>query len=400
MSKLSFSVYLNAYSDSNPSNNPSLSNFKWNREISCLPVANPDAHAFSLAPGETKSLFSGIRTLAQDNTTEYSIALKSLTTNTYVLSNSGGTAPNFRTPRSTGADATTQVSVAQNGPLLTFSSVSVAVAAFFTGQIVGMTTDVTITASTAGAAGNSIALPADGTSTVSVLIATWNTNNPSNQVALTTGDGSQIPTSGTIDLAGGKNAGTAFNLSGAQVGDTAFIAGPFNPSNQGFFKILSLTATSLTVENELGVPEGPLTLGSSFASDIEIYSAAGVQVGDTLQISGGFSIVSQASYPITAVYANSVEFYANNVIPVEGPILTEAIAIYSSAKQLVYFEADQNVAVSINGSAAGVVQPFVLNQNSPFSVKPGVFMLKSVMYSMSVTNNSTNTANCFLASAE
>ncbi len=122
MANLNFLVFLNAYSDPNSSNDPSLSNFKWDRELRGLPVANPQGVAFSLAPGETRTIFNGSRTLAQDGSTQYSIALKALTSNTYVLSNVGGTAPNFRTPRAPGADATTQVTVTINGPLAIFAS--------------------------------------------------------------------------------------------------------------------------------------------------------------------------------------------------------------------------------------------------------------------------------------
>lgn len=312
MSKLTLQVYLNAYSDANSSNNPDLNNFKWNRTLNGLAVGSPHANAFQLAPGETRTLFSGSRTLAQDGTTTYSIALKPLTTNTYVLSAVAGTLPNFRTPRTTGADATTQITVTQNGPLMTFTS----------------------------------------------------------------------------------TGGTALNLAGSLVGDTVVIGSVFNIQNQGAFKVLALSTTSLTVENELGVAEGPITLGA--ASQIQLFSASGVQVGDTLKITGGFSAVTQASYQVTAVYANSVEFYANSVLPQETSILTEAIAIYSDAKQLVYLESDQNVSMQVNGVAAGEIEPFVFNN----CTQPGVFMRKSTMYSMTVTNNSTNTANCFSASAE
>lgn len=316
MPTLNFLVFLNAYSDSNPSNAPSLSNFKWNREVDGLPVSNPASLPVSLAPGETKTLFNGSRTLAQDGTTQYSLALKALTSNTYVLSNVAGTAPNFRTPRSPGADATTQITVVQNGPLITFSS----------------------------------------------------------------------------------TGGTPLNLivGGVVVGDYVRLGNLFNQANQDESKIIARTATSFTVENELGVAEGPITLGSGFAAQLQIYSALGVQVGDTIIISGGFSLVSQASYKITAVGAEFVEFFSADTLPTEGPILTQAIAIYSSAKQFVYLEADQRCGITLNGVSGNEVQPFIINNK----IIPGVFMRTSTIYSMSVTNNSTDPAELWMASAE
>lgn len=314
MSKLNFLVYLNAYADSSASNNPQMSNFKWTRELDGLLVQNPTALSFTLAPGESRTLFSGARTLAQDGTTEYTLSLKPLTSNTYVLAAVSGTLPNFRTPRTTGADATTQITVTANGPLLTFTS----------------------------------------------------------------------------------TAGTPLNLTGAQVGDTVVIGNLFNQANQGAWKILSFTATTLTVDNELGAAEGPITLGANFATQFQVFGALGVQIGDTLKISGGFSQITQGSYQVSAVYANSVEFNALGVLPQEASVLTQAIAIYFETKQLVYLESDQNCSLNINGASAGEIEPWVVGS----STKPGIYMRKSTLFSMSVTNTSTSIANLFMASAD
>lgn len=316
MPNMNFLVFLNTYSDQHSSNNPSLNNFKWDREINGLPVSNPLSQAFTLAPGESKTLFNGTRTLAQDNTTQYSLTLVPLSANTYQLSAVGGALPNFRTPRTPGSDATTQITVTQNGPLLTFASTG-------------------------------------GT-----------------PLALISG--------------------------GAVVGDYVRLGNLFNPLNQGEQKILALTATSFTVANEIGTPEGPITLGSGFATQLQIYSAAGVQVGDTLVISGGFSSVTQNSYVVTSVAANYLQFYTTDVLPLEGPITTQAVAVYSSAKRLVYLETDQKCTVVTNGANNCPVSPFIINN----SVKPGIFMNTSTIFSLTVVNNSTDPASLFLASAE
>lgn len=316
MPNFNFLFFLNSYSDSNSSNNPSLNNFKWTRNINGLAVDKPLSQQFDLAPGETKVLFNGTRSLAQDGTTQYSIALKSLTSNTYILSAVAGTLPNFRTPRAPGADATTQVTVTQNGPVMTFAS----------------------------------------------------------------------------------TGGTNFALisGGAVVGDYVRIGSQFNPANQGEFKIISLTATSFSVENELGAPEGPITLGSGFAAQVQIYSALGVQIGDTLVISGGFSPVSQKSFSVTAVGANFLEFFSADVLPQESNILTQAVAIYSNAKQFVYLESDSRVSMIINNIAGNEIEPFVING----ATIPGVFVRKSTIWSMSVTNIDTNPATLFIAAIE
>lgn len=90
-----------------------------------------------------------------------------------------------------------------------------ALAAFasFSGQVSGMTTNIVLTANSAGTAGNSILLTGDGTSTVAALITAWNSAHPSNQVSLTSGSGTQIPANAAaIALAGGA-ASARFALS-------------------------------------------------------------------------------------------------------------------------------------------------------------------------------------------
>lgn len=319
MSKLSAMFFLNAYSDKNPSNAPSYNNFKWTRNYNGLLVSNPNSVAFTLAPGETRTLINGSRTLTQDNTTQYSIALAPIMgqNTTYRLTWSGGTNPGFRTSRTSGADATTQVTASLNGTVLTFASSGGAPFALISG--------------------------------------------------------------------------------GVQIGDFVQIGSLFNVSNQGQFQIIALTATSFSVVNAFGVGEGPITLGAGFASQIDIFSAAGVQVGDTLLISGGFSPVTRGAYLVTAVTDLWVQFSSTAVLPTEGPITTEAITFYYDAQRLVYLESNQKVTMVINGQGGNEIDPI---GDCNCVKQPGVFLRMSTIYSMTVTNISQSTASLYLASVE
>ena len=314
MNKLNLLLYLNAYADSNPSNNPSRSNFKWTRENNSLLVNNPSSLAFSLAPGETKTLFNGSRSLTQDNTTQYSLAILPGQTSTYQLSWVGGTAPGFRTGRMTGGNGTSQVATSLNGTVLTFTTI----------------------------------------------------------------------------------AGQQFNLinGGVQVGDIVQLGNVFNTNNQGQYPIIALTANSFSVVNPLGAIE-TVVLGSG--SQVDIFSAAGVQAGDALLISGGFSPVSQGTYIVSSVTDLYVQFTYTGVLPAEGPITTEDIAFYFDAQRLVYLESNQNVTMNINGNPGMSIMPIA---DCGCKVQPGVFLTMSIVYSMTVTNTSPNTASLFLASVE
>jgi hypothetical protein len=67
--------------------------------------------------------------------------------------------------------------------------------------------EVTITANTAGTAGNNITLTFDGVDDVDTVLAAWNSANPSNQATLVSGDGAQVPDNGDeLTLSGGAAA--------------------------------------------------------------------------------------------------------------------------------------------------------------------------------------------------
>jgi hypothetical protein len=84
-----------------------------------------------------------------------------------------------------------------------------AVAASYTGSGDNGTfsEEVTITANTAGTAGNSITLTFDGVDDVDTVLSAWNAANPSNQATLDSGDGGQVPDDGdSLQLSGGVAA--------------------------------------------------------------------------------------------------------------------------------------------------------------------------------------------------
>jgi hypothetical protein len=315
-------VFLQAYdvnSGSCPSssNAPKQSNFRWTRELTNESISSALSETFQIAPGQTQSLFSGVRTLSQDNTTNYSIALAPLQTNIYQLTYNSGTAPAFRTLRVIGTDATSQVTTSINGPILTYT---------FTG-------------------------------------------------------------------------GTLPSLASVQPGDDVLIGSNFNLQNQGLtgiWQIISVTSNSFSVVNPTGIVEGPITLGSGFANQVRIFSAAGVQIGDTLAITGGFSPVSRNSYQVTLVTDYWLQFSYAGSLPSEGPINTE-VTVYTMNKTMVYLESDQPVELLLNGAVSGPIVVPVVSNGVPF---PGMFLLNSNIYSLSVINNSINQANITLLSAE
>lgn len=104
------------------------------------------------------------------------------------------------------ADNFCNIASFQGGGIESISVTEPFVTASFTGQVDGMTTDVTIIADTPGTPGNTITLTGDGLSDISSLLSAWNIANPSNTATVTDGDDSQIPDNlAIIQLSGGSN---------------------------------------------------------------------------------------------------------------------------------------------------------------------------------------------------
>lgn len=219
MAKLNMNIYLNCYEDEASSNNPSLNNFRWFRQLSGLAADRPVSLSFTLAPGESRTLFDGTRSLLQDNTTQYQLLLKS--GNTYVLKHVGGTAPQFRTARMIGSDATTQVTVNSNNGVLTFASTGGTLFSLIAG---GVIVGDEVFLGSQFAAGNR------GRFKVIATTATSFTVENSSGVA-------EGPVTLGADFA---DQIRVYSTSGVQVGDTLRIFGGFSAASQSAYDVTAV----------------------------------------------------------------------------------------------------------------------------------------------------------------
>lgn len=258
-------------------------------------------------------------------------------------------------------------------------------------------------------------LTQDGTTQYTISLAPFTTTTyrlswvggtqPTFRTLRTTGannsTGVSVTTNATV-VTFTSTAGTMFDLiaGGVVVGDYVLIGSQFSASNQGIWQIIAVTNTSFSIVNASGVVEGPINLGAGYANQVRIFSAAGVQVDDTLIISGGFSPVTQGAYVVTQVTDSYLQFSSVGALPLEGPIVTQAIAVYFLAKRLVYMESDQHITMTINGLTGDEIDPIVGPTPCAGSIDPGIFLRTSTMYSLSITNVSINPANVFFASVE
>lgn len=282
-----------AFGDANTvTSNPKLRHVDWTTDYTQISIASPENKAFELAPGETRTLFSGVRSLDIDNTTELSLSLNAQKAGTYRLgwATGGGTAPSFRTERA--------VSVAGENITVTVNNNASAVFALDEASL-------------------------EDFSAVSV------------------GDILFIPDTTTGDSA------SPFNI--LNVGYWVVLSkGPV-----GVAANHKITCRRLPGETFQGASEA--VPGASITDDAQfiVFSSGDVQVGDYVVISSGFSVVTQGTYQITAVTARWIEFVSSEPLPLEADVLptTTGVRVFSQAKSFIHVETDQPAIIRVNGAS-------------------------------------------------
>jgi hypothetical protein len=265
------------YDDADSSNNPLQRYANWQRNI-LTTISNPQTKKYVIPANSTSTIFSGVRATAIDGTSAFSIALNAYNSSVYRVTNTGGTAPAFRTDRA-----------------LTLSGMTITVA---------INNNATATFTTSGGS----------------------------FAAVQVGDVLFVPSTLTGDAA---------------------LASPFSPVNGGFWSVLARTNTVLTVMRPTGVSFSAVAEAVALTANAQLqaFSSSGIQVNDTLEISAGFSVVTQKSFKVLNVTPSWVEFVSTDPLPLESGILPTAsgMVFYTDAKRLVRIEVDQNAIARFNG---------------------------------------------------
>jgi len=205
----------------------------------------------------------------------------------------------------------------------------------------------------------------------------------------------------TMTVSGGPT------FAGVVVGDSVYVptldevgAQVFSAPNQGFWTVVAATTTvlSLTRSGDFEAAAESVTIG--VADQLQVFSAAGVQVGNRLEIVSGFVVSSRRSYPIVSVTATYIEIESSLALAEETGILPTitGLLVYTSEKKLIYLETNQEVVVKLNGDTTELlkVAPWVAGDNT----KPGTLQKTGGCWSLSVLNKSLVTASVVLISVE
>ncbi len=181
---------------------------------------------------------------------------------------------------------------------------------------------------------------------------------------------------------------------GVATGDPAV----FDPLNEGLWTVLAAAAGQLQLARKPGTAFSATSETVALTDDdqVLVFSAAGTQVDDLVDLVAGFSASALRAYPVAAVTAKWIEF--TSTLPLAEETVVPGVSglkVYSDAKRFVYLETNQEVAVKLNGNTGETdrVEPLPDGSN-------GWFEKVGTTYSLAVKNRSTATATVTLISAE
>lgn len=197
------------------------------------------------------------------------------------------------------------------------------------------------------------------------------------------------------------------------VGDVLFVpdtstgdpAWPGDPLNAGTWSVIGKSSDSSSVQ--LARPSGAPWSGAtesvtpSTNAQVQAFSSVGVQAGDGVRISAGFSAPVAGSYQVLAAAPAYFEFETAKPLPY-GAVAVPGVAgmtFYSSLKSFVMVYADQDCHLLLNGGSDPNAAP--LSPSSPADQDfVASFLKEGPCWSLVVVNDSLATLNAFVASAE
>lgn len=205
-------------------------------------------------------------------------------------------------------------------------------------------------------------------------------------------------------------AGSGSPFSSVQVGDQVLIPGastgdptsPFNSLNEGLWYVLTSSATVLTLTRESGgVFSGYSEVVTPVSDNFFLaFSAAGVQIGDTVDISAGFSSSAWHAYEVLSVAPKWIEIQSTSPLGAQTGIMPGAAGfiVYTAAKRWILVEADQEIVVRLNGDTGNTnrVTPWLAGNGG----LAGTFEKCGPVWKLVVVNLSSTPANVIVASAE
>lgn len=155
---------------------------------------------------------------------------------------------------------------------------------------------------------------------------------------------------------------TGPDFTAVQVGDIVFVphtttgdaANVISVLNSGYWQVLgkssstSLTLVRISGSDFEGVSQTVLLTSNN---QFRAFSANGLQVGNHIDISAGFSLTTRKTFEVFNVTDTFVEFVSTLPLPSESGIIpgNAGLLMFSENKNFVYLETNQECAVRVNG---------------------------------------------------
>lgn len=217
-----------------------------------------------------------------------------------------------------------------------------------------------------------------------------------------------------VTVAVGTNATATFTIPGislntfaaVQVGDSLWVPGPttgdaatpFSVLNQGLWTVLSVSTYSLTCTRPIGQTFQAVAETQTPTSNglVTAFAAAGVQLGDSVDLSAGFSTPTLKTYtPLLTVTSTFVEFQSMLPLSPQSGITPGAtgVVFYSQGKRMVFLEVDQEAVVQANGSTGSTerLSPFIAADPN----NTAAYLKVGPCWSLTVVNRSINPLNLY-----
>jgi len=196
------------------------------------------------------------------------------------------------------------------------------------------------------------------------------------------------------------------------VGDNVFIpgvltgdpAGPFNSLNEGYWLVVAknsnaqLTLARLSGTSFQAFSEGPVAIAAD--SEFQVFSADGVQVGDSVELSLGFQVNALKTFVVLSVTAFRIEVMSTVPLADETGVIPTAAGMqfHKNSKRFLYIEADQECVVRLNGDTGST------NRMSPWTPAEKELRAQYVKvgpaWKLAILNKATVPAKIVVISAE
>jgi hypothetical protein len=239
---LNLTYKLLAFADPQLTSDPRLKHVDWTRNVSGIAVRNAACPGYTIAPGATVNVFSGVRPTSLDATTTFSLSLLPIEgASRYRFSWTGGTNPTLRTPRN----------LTPTGIALTFSvnanaTVNVQGASpLFAGVVAG--DGVFVPHTTTGDSPNVISVLNAG---YWVVLGVTDTQN----ITIIRPTGQEFEAVGETVTITSNDQFRAYSDAGVQVDDSVDISLGFAPSVRTTFEVSSVTDAFFEVVSTSPLP--------------------------------------------------------------------------------------------------------------------------------------------------